>query len=55
MYEARRVMAGPAITFSLIAPPQEASGAMTATRPHRRRRPSTIPRTPAKWSTWLWV
>ena len=45
----------PAVTFSEIAASRNPSGAMMRTVPARTSASSTMPRTPAKWSTWLWV
>ena len=55
MYDARRSIAGPATTFSAIAASRKPTGAMISTSPRRRHRRSVTPRTPPKWSTWLWV
>ena len=55
MYWARRDMALPASTFSAMACSMKASGAMIFTLPERTSASSTTPRTPPKWSAWLWV
>ncbi len=55
MYSARRSIAGPAMTFSLTASARNPSGAMTRQRPASTSSCVVTPRTPAKWSRWLWV
>ena len=55
LYWARRLIALPAITFSLTASSMKPAGAMICTRPALTSASSTTPLTPPKWSTWLWV
>ena len=54
MYSARRAIAGPATTFSLMAASRKPSGAMIRS-PFARSSADTIPRSPPKWSMWLCV
>jgi hypothetical protein len=55
MYDARRVIALPAITFSLTASNVNPSGATIRTRPAATSSGEHTPRTPPKWSAWLWL
>ncbi len=55
MYDARRFIAGPAITFSDTASARKPAGATTGTRPDATSAGSTTPARPPKWSMWLWV
>ena len=52
---ARRIIGVPASTFSLVTSSRNLSGAMTATLPAFTSASSMTPRTPPKWSTWLWL
>ncbi len=55
MYNARRFMAVPAITFSLAAASKNPPGPGPAPCPSDTSSGSTTPRIPPKWSMWLWV
>lgn len=55
IYPARRVIAGPAKTFSAMAASMNPSGAMTETSPDATCSSVMMPLTPPKWSTWEWV
>ncbi len=55
MYNERRSIAGPAITFSLTASARNPSGAIIRQRPASTSSCDVTPRTPPKWSRWLWV
>ena len=52
---ARRIIGVPAITFSFVTSSMKRSGARIATLPAFTSASSTTPRTPPKWSTWLWL
>ena len=51
---ARRIMGVPTSTFSFVTSSMKRSGAMMATLPALTSASSTTPRTPPKWSTWVW-
>jgi hypothetical protein len=52
---ARRPMAVPAYTFSATACSVNPTGAITWIRPESTSLCDATPKTPPKWSTWLWV
>ena len=54
-YSERRVMAMPASRFSATVSRMKCSGATTTQRPASTSAWVVTPRTPPKWSRWLWV